>query len=164
MKYLFVYGTLKKGYSNNMLLRDTEFIEKSVTIDNFNIKSFGIPIVIKPVNTEMKKEAKPIIGEVYNIPQEVLDIVDLLEGHPDLYRRELTKVKLFETQEIVDAYVYFFQPDDYYYDLSNNDESVVVTEHGYEWVDIVTCWLCGEKIEVKWSDGRCPNCGTFARF
>lgn len=167
MRYLFVYGTLKEGYCNDMLLRGTEFTGEAVTTDSFNIKSFGVPIVLAPMNAEMEDLAKPIVGEVYNILPKVLRTVDILEGHPDLYKRIKTKVKLFETYETLEAYIYLFQPDDiciYDYGLTDNDNSVTVTEHGYEWIDVIPCWLCGENIKVKGSNGRCPNCGTFVRF
>ena len=107
MHLLFVYGTLKEGYSNNILLRGTEFIGKAVTIDNLGLISVGIPLAISSEST--KEETKPIIGEVYKISSKVLEIVDILEGHPDMYKREIRKIKILESYEIIDAYIYLFQ-------------------------------------------------------
>jgi gamma-glutamylcyclotransferase (GGCT)/AIG2-like uncharacterized protein YtfP len=53
-----------------------------------------------------KHPVSPIHGEVYGVNEAILARLDLLEGHPDWYRRELIPVRLFNGQ-IIDAWIYF---------------------------------------------------------
>lgn len=80
---VFVYGTLKKGFHNNQLLGNSEFLGQFKTEPRFTMFSFGgFPAVSIGGTT-------PIKGEIYQIQEEgVLDTLDRLEGHPNWYKRE----------------------------------------------------------------------------
>jgi len=101
--YIFVYGTLKQGFHNHHLLEDAEFICEATTKEKYPM-----------VNTEEyfpyllnnRGVGHYIKGEVYRIDTEILTMLDILEGYPELYTREVIKVlsKGIELNTIV----YFF--------------------------------------------------------
>ena len=90
-EYLFVYGSLKKGFDNHRLLsKSTKRIGKAQTIKKFGMfeDSFGnYPYLIsEPIHK--------IEGELYEINRkELLEKIDEFEGAPDYYQRKKIKVK-----------------------------------------------------------------------
>jgi gamma-glutamylaminecyclotransferase len=79
---VFVYGTLKKGFSNHRLLAGSEYLGTAQTVEKYAMYSTGTPIVLK------EEAVSPIHGELYRVNEETLVALDSLEGHPDWYRRE----------------------------------------------------------------------------
>jgi gamma-glutamylaminecyclotransferase len=160
MKLMFVYGTLKQGSHNNIMLGKSKFLGRAVTKPKLNIKSVGIPIVMTPFSDAMRKTAKPIIGEVYKVSKKTINTVDILEGHPDLYKRFLIDVEV--ENKILEAYIYLFQSDNFTiepnFEHTGTDCSITITEEGYEWVE-VRCPDCGGELDVLGNDvGICYNC------
>lgn len=100
---LFVYGSLKKGFDNNILLeKSTRRLGKASTVGKFAMfeDSFGnYPYLInKPINR--------ISGELYKIQRkELLDRIDEFEGVPDYYKRKRIKVKTHEGVCFAYAYI-----------------------------------------------------------
>lgn len=83
---VFVYGTLKRGYSNNFrLLKDAVFLGKAKTKDKYTMigKGMAFPYVLEK-NNELGKN---IVGEVYAVSEEELRKLDRLEGVPTHYKR-----------------------------------------------------------------------------
>jgi gamma-glutamylaminecyclotransferase len=79
---IFVYGTLKKGFNNNYLLKDAKFVEESSFCGKmYYYGSFPY------VNLNETGEVK---GEIYEINDKILGKLDILEGYPGFYNR--TKV------------------------------------------------------------------------
>jgi gamma-glutamylcyclotransferase (GGCT)/AIG2-like uncharacterized protein YtfP len=160
MRLLFVYGTLKMGSQNNIMLNRSKFLGRAVTKPSLNIRSVGVPIVVAPFTDAMRKMAKPIIGEVYKISKKILELIDVLEGHPTLYKRRLIDVGL--EGDIVEAYIYLFQPGNFArtpdFDQPETDCSIKVTEEGYEWVEI-RCPTCNNILDVLQDNvGVCYHC------
>jgi gamma-glutamylcyclotransferase (GGCT)/AIG2-like uncharacterized protein YtfP len=88
--YLFVYGTLKNGFYNHHLLENAEFICSATTKKNYpmvNIEEY-FPYLIDAEGIGYYVE-----GEVYKIDEEILTMLDILEGYPDLYNRHKITVK-----------------------------------------------------------------------
>jgi len=88
--YLFVYGTLKNGFHNHQLLEDAEFICSATTKEKYplvNIEGY-FPYLIND-----KGVGHCVEGEVYKIDEEILAMLDILEGYPDLYNRHKIRVK-----------------------------------------------------------------------
>ena len=79
---VFVYGTLKKGFSNHRLLAGSEYLGTAQTVEKYAMYSTGTPIVLKD------EAVSPIHGELYRVNEATLVALDSLEGHPDWYRRE----------------------------------------------------------------------------
>ncbi len=93
-EYVFVYGTLKKGFYNHKGRLDgtaghSKFIKQD-TIDGvmYDLGDFpGVVLYKKNDNqTELEHRLK-IHGEVYEIDKNVLKKLDQLEGYPNFYNR-----------------------------------------------------------------------------
>jgi len=88
--YLFVYGTLKNGFHNHHLLEDAEFICSAATKQKYpmvNIEEY-FPYLI-----DAEGIGHHVEGEVYKIDEEILAMLDILEGYPNLYNRHKIRVK-----------------------------------------------------------------------
>lgn len=101
-EYLFVYGSLKKGFDNHkMLEKYTRRIGKAFTVAKFGMfeAEFGnYPYLIQ-------KNISIIEGELYQITRkELLDRIDEFEGSPEYYERKKIKVKTH--RGITNAFVY----------------------------------------------------------
>lgn len=100
--YVFVYGSLLSGLSNNHRLEGSKLICKGVTKDLFCMISFGgFPGLISNPNdqqTPMEKvRSKSLFlqteGEVYEVSDATLQgSLDSLEGNGRFYTRELIKI------------------------------------------------------------------------
>lgn len=105
MHYLvFVYGTLKKGFSNHRLLAGAEFLGAAQTVEKYAMYSTGTPIVLKD------EAVSPIFGELYRVNEKTLAALDSLEGHPDWYRRQEVEVLVDEVERgrrLETAWLYF---------------------------------------------------------
>lgn len=96
MNKLFVYGTLKKGYSRNSVLEESKFIGEYITKPNFTMVDLGFfPGLIEVGDTS-------ITGELYEVSDEILEYCDRIEGHPTFYFR---KKILLKNNQIVWSYV-----------------------------------------------------------
>jgi|TARA_B100000768_G_scaffold166672_1_gene170212 gamma-glutamylaminecyclotransferase len=101
---VFVYGTLKHGHSNNVLMDSSKFIGRAITIDKFVMYQSGIPFVSKSLNTTN------ISGEVYSVNETTMSNLDLLEHHPDWYVREKVSVRVIDREgeiKTMEAWLYF---------------------------------------------------------
>lgn len=166
MKLMFVYGTLKQGSHNNSILTNSKFVGRAVTEKNLNIKSIGIPVVMMPSTDTMKNIAKPIIGEVYKVSKRTIKTIDILEGHPNLYKRTIMSVKI--KNEIHKAYIYLFQQNNFIeesgFEQEPDDCSITITEEGYEWAEI-KCPFCNGEINMLENNiGVCYYCRKLVEF
>lgn len=81
MNKVAVYGSLREGLHNHVLLMNCEKISTE-TIQGFDMYCLGsFPVVYKGEGE--------ITIEVYEVPDSTMPSLDGLEGHPDWYRREL---------------------------------------------------------------------------
>jgi len=83
---VLVYGTLKNGHSNYYLMENAnaKFIGYDSITDRHELFDLGaIPAVVHSANADVHK----IRGELYSINTEGLAALDMLEGHPNLYKR-----------------------------------------------------------------------------
>ena len=97
--YVFVYGTLRKGYWNHRLLENSKFLGEARTKEKYSLYADGIPYVVKIPRTHIK-------GEVYEVDEETLRRLDQLEEHPDVYYREEIEVLL--NGKPIKAWIYFY--------------------------------------------------------
>lgn len=95
---LFVYGTLKKGFSNHHFLKDAEYIGNSALYGARMLNLGAFPGVVDG-NDDEKVE-----GEVYRIDDKTLESIDRLEGTPWLYKRE--SVEVDDLDDPVFVYIY----------------------------------------------------------
>lgn len=81
---MFVYGTLRAGGSNHHLMRTANLVMKNVCLSGYIMYDFG-PY---PFVTPCKDESRFIVGEIYEIPSNLLAVLDALEGIEEgLYER-----------------------------------------------------------------------------
>lgn len=107
-----VYGSLRKGFGNSGLLKDSVFLG-TTDIPGFIMYSLGSFPGIMP------DKDKSIFAEVYEITEATLERLDRLEGNPTFYKRELVETPYGQ------AWVYVLQPQARY-------ENLPVVETG-EW-------------------------------
>ncbi|MBM9514691.1 gamma-glutamylcyclotransferase family protein [Desulfogranum marinum] len=101
---IFVYGTLKRGYSNHRFLADSKFLGTGKTREKYAMYVSGIPFVI------VSEPVSQIHGELYEVDDQTLYKLDQLEGHPHWYQREQVEICLdnnFSQSSTVTAWIYF---------------------------------------------------------
>lgn len=90
---VFVYGSLKRGFGNDWLLRQgkAEFMGEAVTEESaFDMYSLGgFPGVVRIATPNGCK----IAGELYSVDDATRANLDRLEGHPNHYKREQVLVR-----------------------------------------------------------------------
>ena len=109
---LFVYGTLKRDYSNHALLAAAHFVSESATIEEYGFylgpdehapEEPGIPFLL--ANPKTGDAAVQVRGELWEVDSFTLTQLDELEGHPDWYQRKKIAVCL-TSEESVSAFTY----------------------------------------------------------
>lgn len=128
---VFVYGTLKRGYGNNRLLRNSEFVDVGVSADNeFTMYcNGGFPYVFD------SGEAF-VAGEVYSVTDEVFGHLDGLEGYPRHYDRK--QIDVSTKKGIIKCWIY----------IGQNEESKMA-----DWYErIMPAEVHGQHNTLKWRD------------
>ncbi len=96
LRRMFVYGSLKAGFSNHRLLRTARFVGPERTAPEFTMYSLGgFPGVVRGGTTAIE-------GEVCEVDLETLAALDRLEGHPRFYRRTMVRL---EGEERLETYL-----------------------------------------------------------
>jgi len=78
---LFVYGTLKRGQRNHLLMREARFLGEAVTAPEYTLLDLGLFPGMIPGGTAA------VHGELYEGGPELLARLDRHEGVPRLYVR-----------------------------------------------------------------------------
>jgi gamma-glutamylcyclotransferase (GGCT)/AIG2-like uncharacterized protein YtfP len=99
MEKVFVYGTLRKGFSNHFIMKPTYRVGSGLTKKEYAMYSHGIPFLVE--NEQVSK----ITGELYIVDETTFDILDILEGHPKWYTRKVVDVNILGEEH--QAWVYF---------------------------------------------------------
>jgi gamma-glutamylcyclotransferase (GGCT)/AIG2-like uncharacterized protein YtfP len=102
---VFVYGTLKEGFSNHRCLGDSTLVGRGTTVKNYRMFTNGFFPMLTAI---LPGEGYRIRGEVYDVTESILKRLDLLEGvGSGLYRRESTAV-ILEDGSRCTAFVYVY--------------------------------------------------------
>ncbi|MDN5105051.1 gamma-glutamylcyclotransferase [Aliarcobacter butzleri] len=113
---------MKKRFSNHHFLNNAKFIDNAITCEKYHMYPCfgnGYPFVIKSENISQ------IEGEVYEITsKKTLENIDILENYPDLYLKELIKVKIYNGN-IVNTLIYFKNEETY---LEEIDKSMPMSK------------------------------------
>ena len=122
--FIGVYGTLRKGFGNHGLMQRCrgELVGTGITKEKMILLARGIPYL-----SRLKQEHHVVI-EVYDVPDNLVYMLDGLEGHPDWYKREETDIievvsSTGEPLEDMSAWVYFM-------DNAVTDKNVAVVSTG----------------------------------
>ncbi|EMG36207.1 gamma-glutamylcyclotransferase family protein [Desulfocurvibacter africanus] len=100
-EYVFVYGTLRRSFQNHRLLSRSPCLGGAGTRERYALYVGEYPFVVRD------QPVSPIIGEVYKVDPATLMVLDALEEHPQVYRREKVPVVLDDGREI-EAWLYFY--------------------------------------------------------
>ena len=107
--YVFVYGSLKHNHGNHCILENEPFVDFAISYKNTYImrSNGGFPMV-RDTGT-INQHTYSLAGEIYELTQvsTVMDL-DSLEGNGFLYRREEREFILWNTDEVVSAWVYLY--------------------------------------------------------
>ena len=99
---LMVYGSLKKGYWNHHCLSGATLLGEAITKKKYVLYDCGFPMAV-PFSLK-GHPLLPIMGEVYEVGEDVLSRCDRLEGHPNWYKRDLVPVFINGLEEEVLMY------------------------------------------------------------
>ncbi len=103
MNLIFVYGTLKRGFSNHGCLAGQEFVGAAQTAPGYVLFDLGgYPAMVADDDAP-----EGVSGEVWRVDDECLAGLDLLEGTAEgLYHREAVPLRAPFPGGPVEAYVY----------------------------------------------------------
>lgn len=105
---VFVYGTLKKGYSNHHLLKTSEFLGPAKSVSRWRMKMLGFPALIKGPMVGHIDKFGYVRGELYSVNAGVFARLDSLEGYDTLYTRSVFPFVMNEKS--IDAWIYHASP------------------------------------------------------
>ncbi|XP_050296741.1 putative gamma-glutamylcyclotransferase CG2811 isoform X2 [Anthonomus grandis grandis] len=136
---VFVYGTLKKGEPNHQWFTKTagahhKFLYNAQTIEQFPLiiaTQFNIPFLLHAPG-----KGHHVQGEVYEVDNQVLADLDILEDHPRFYIREEYEVLNLGNNVTDKVWIYMmktFKPEllnqTFFKSYSNNGD------HGLKYVE-----------------------------
>jgi gamma-glutamylaminecyclotransferase len=112
--YVFVYGTLKRGFRLNPVMEagGARFLGEAITAGKFAMWGRHFPYVASC------RGGSQVVGELYDVSDELLARLDQIEGAPHHYQRR--KIRVSVRGHAADAWVYAV-------DLSQLEEEVEVT-------------------------------------
>ncbi|MDD4950674.1 gamma-glutamylcyclotransferase [Sulfuricurvum sp.] len=104
-QYLFVYGSMKKGFQNHVRLINAEYIGEFTTVGKYVM--YADISNLFPYVLENEKRS-PIHGELYKITNaDEFKSIDDLEGMPTYYYRKQISVVSKENKQKISAWIYF---------------------------------------------------------
>ncbi len=99
---LFVYGTLKRNYSNHYIIKNCKFKGVGYTLERFKMFNKGYPYIISNTNGYSVK------GEIFEInSKNIWHQLDKLEDYPNEYNKKITKICL--SSKIINAWIYYYE-------------------------------------------------------
>ena len=111
---IFIYGTLKKAQPNHYILQGTgpTFIGNVITVKpvTFDLDGGMYPKLWEPPGVPSVWEMDGIgklEGELWDVPDNRIGVLDRFEGAPDLYYRGTLEVRL--AGETLECQTYFYK-------------------------------------------------------
>ena len=104
--FVFVYGTLKRGYGNNHCLTGAYFVSNAVTTQKWRMHDAGFPVMRDRSHDHPEQNAF-CTGEVwhFNDPA-ILQRLDRLESNGRMYHRRRIQVVLADGQTKMKVWAY----------------------------------------------------------
>lgn len=102
--FVFVYGSLKKGFENHRRLveNDGKYIGKGITKQS-TFKMYSV----NDFYPALSKGDEKISGEVYKINENCLKELDYLESYPRYYNRDIFLIDC--NDQTYGAYIYYIK-------------------------------------------------------
>src|ERR1700678_1575618 len=85
---VFVYGTLKSGFSNHYLLEGCEFVGAAATVPTYKMIENDFPVIMPD------PKGNALAGEIFIVDDDTLARLDQLEREGSSYDRKLIDVSL----------------------------------------------------------------------
>lgn len=93
--FVFVYGSLKRGYYNHDVLEDSKYWGPAITCEKYLLYDGMFPYMVNPRGTNLVDKSHRVLGEMYRVGSlKILDNLDALEGVPHHYKRETIHIEL----------------------------------------------------------------------
>lgn len=95
--YVFVYGTLKSGETNHRILTNPGNGRSTLLGQARTLKKWPLVLVSSyeiPCLLPCEGVGQEICGEVYQVDDQMLEVLDRLESHPEYYVRSLEDIEL----------------------------------------------------------------------
>src|SRR5688572_23742518 len=107
---VFTYGTLKKGFNNEPMLEDQNYLGKAVITDSlYRLYAVSDGPYPYPALIPDNEKGYPVYGELYEVGDLCLKYLDKLEGVAvELYKRIFVKVALTDGRLLNDVLAYQF--------------------------------------------------------
>lgn len=124
---VFVFGTLKRGYSNHVVLGgEHRLVGEAETTSCYRMYSAGFPVILAD------GDGHRVTGELYEVPPKQLIHLDRLEGEGRMYDRKVEEVTL-KSGSPIPCYIYVGC--DRYWDRQfSGREPMPLNENGlHEW-------------------------------
>lgn len=102
--FVFVYGSLKKGFENHQRLveNDGKYIGKGTTKQS-DFKMYSV----NDFYPALSKGSEKISGELYKINENCLKELDYLESYPRYYNRDIFLIDC--NDQTYEAYIYYIK-------------------------------------------------------
>ena len=101
MVQIFVYGTLKRGSCRSHVLKNQRFVGEAKTVAEYRMYNTGsFPALVED------EHGVPVEGEVWEVDENCLRILDAVEGVPILYKR---KPVVLATPSLAEVETYIYQ-------------------------------------------------------
>jgi len=101
MVNVFIHGNMRSGG------KDNKFISGAVLLGRAETESDFALVLIKGDPYLTKRPVSKIKGEVYSVDDDLLGLIDRLNRHTRITRRELVNARLEDGQK-TEAWVYFY--------------------------------------------------------
>lgn len=126
--HVFVYGTLKAGLSNHILLKSADFVGRGMTIKPYMMcDTGGFPVVFQ------EADLHNVLGEVYEVDEQTLKRLDRLEGHPDMFERRQVTVDIDDSGVQQSCWMYFGNQDHWKHYIANLERVKPQSNGAYAW-------------------------------
>jgi gamma-glutamylaminecyclotransferase len=100
--HLWVYGTLKQGGRLHDAMNGASFMGEYRSVAGYQLVRVGwYPGLVASVSEDT---SQTVAGELYDVPERMLEHLDQVEGAPFLFRRE--QIFLVGFSDPVEAYFY----------------------------------------------------------
>lgn len=98
---LLVYGTLKRGECRNHVLRGETYLKDVKTLPHYKLLNLGS----YPGLVRVENDGRAVEGELYEVHTPLKEMLDRIEGSPNLFRLEEVEIDGEEGP----VYCYFFK-------------------------------------------------------